>query len=296
MIPRGNYAMSKDIDYRDLVIKDLNYNSYLKVSELLNLQHEVSGRGEGETPHHDEMFFIIIHQTAELWFKEVLHETEILVKSLHQNIISRALKALKRIKGIMNLQVEQIRLLSTLTPIEFAGFREYLKPASGFQSIQYRQIEFTYGIRNPFFLKFFEQLDGVADRLQDIMKEPSVYDDFLRMLDRKFCKIPESVLNRDVSKPWELNTDVVKALYDVYTNTPEDKYHVILLFEALLDLDEALILWRKTHATMVHRTIGHKTGTGGSTGYQFLTSRMDLQCFPELWEVRNLIGGSREGY
>lgn len=284
--------MSKDIDYRDLVIEELNYNSYLKVHELLDLQQEVSGRAKGEAPHHDEMFFIIIHQTAELWFKEVLHETEILVKSFRQGIISRALKVLKRVRGILNLQVEQIRLLATLTPVEFAGFREFLKPASGFQSIQYRQIEFTYGIRNPFFLKFFEKLDGVPDQLQNIMQEPSVYDEFLHMLKAKGYDVPENILKRDVSQPWELNHELVDVLHKAYMNTPEEKYHLILLFEALLDLDETLILWRKTHATMVNRTIGHKTGTGGSTGYQFLTSRESLQCFPELWEVRNLIGGS----
>lgn len=289
--------MSKEIDYQDLVIEELNYNSYLKIHELLNLQKEISGnKSEKKPPHHDEMFFIIIHQTAELWFKEVLHETEILVKSFRQGIISRALKVLKRVRAILNLQVEQIRLLATLTPVEFAGFREYLNPASGFQSIQYRQIEFTYGLRNAFFLKFFEKLDGVADKLQAIMKQPSVYDEFLSMMSKKGHNIPDEVLNRDVSQPWELNEQIVQVLYDAYVHTPEDDYHLILLFEALLDMDQTLIMWRSTHANMVHRTIGHKTGTGGSTGYKFLMERKGLQCFPELWEVRNLIGGSKEGY
>ena len=274
------------VNYKDLVIKELNYSSYLKIPELLSLQQENS-----EPTHHDEMFFIIIHQTAELWFKEVLHETETLREFLREGAVSRAMKVLKRIQAIMNLQVKQIQLLSTLTPVEFAGFRNYLGKASGFQSAQYRIIEFTYGVRNRFFLQFFEKMPEIVQRLEKIQKEPSVYDECMLAMKAAGYPIPAAVLERDVSQEWEVNQDLVQVIHDIYIN-PKEQYHWVLLFEAMLDLDMAITLWRKTHAVMVSRTIGQKTGTGGSMGYAFLTSRENLKAFPELWEVRNIIGGS----
>ena len=181
------------IDYSNLVIEDLNYNSYLKIPELLSLQEQIS-----KPKHHDEMFFIIIHQSAELWFKEMLHETEMLVEAFRNAEVARALKIFKRITAIMNLQVQQIRLLSTLTPVEFAGFREYLRPASGFQSAQFRTLEFTFGVRNPFFLRFFESLPEVHARLKQIQSAPSVYDEFLRCLHKSGHAISSSILERDL--------------------------------------------------------------------------------------------------
>lgn len=276
------------VDYKNLVIEELNYNSYLHVKELLSLQNQVS-----KGPHHDEMFFIIIHQSAELWFKEILHETGILVEALKEGVVSRAMKVVKRISAILNLQVQQIRLLSTLTPVEFAGFREYLRPASGFQSAQYRMMEFTYGIREPFFIKFFEKdLPEVVTKLQEIQKKQSVYDLLLEGLSKQGIAIPTSILKRDVTKTWELDNELVQILKELYEN-PGERYHYVLLLEAMLDLDEALVLWRKTHAAMVARTIGNKTGTGGSAGFNFLKSREDIKAFPELWEVRNVIGGKQ---
>lgn len=274
------------VNYKDLVLKELNYHSYLKIGELLSLQELRS-----KPAHHDEMFFIIIHQTAELWFKEMLHETRILRDAFYEGIVSKALKAFKRIQAIMNLQVQQIRLLSTLTPIEFAGFRDTLKPASGFQSAQFREIEFTYGLRNPFFKKFFANIPDIADRLDHVQKEPSVYDAFMACLKKCGFPVPANIFEREFEKPWELQPEIVALVNDIYHN-PKDHYHLVLLFESMLDFDEALILWRKTHAVMVSRTIGQKQGTGGSAGYEFLKSREDLRCFPELWEVRNQIGGS----
>ncbi|CAM2066230.1 Tryptophan 2,3-dioxygenase [Sulfidibacter corallicola] len=272
------------IDYKDLVLEELNYNSYLKLPELLDLQHLRS------QPHHpDEMFFIIIHQSAELWFKEVLHETTRLVESFRENTVSRALKAIKRIGAIMELQVQQIRLLGTLTPIEFSGFRGLLKPASGFQSAQFREMEFTYGLRNPFFLQFFEKLPDIRARLARIQTEPSVYDEALMCLSRAGYTVPEEILKRDYSKAHEVNERLTRTVRQIYED-PRENFHWVLLFEAMLDLDEKLMLWRKTHAVMVERTIGQKAGTGGSTGWQFLRTREDLKCFPELWDVRNMIG------
>ncbi len=275
------------VDYKNLVIEELNYNSYLKIPDLLSLQHQIS-----VPPHHDEMFFIIIHQSAELWFKEMLHETTILIEAFDQGVVSRALKVFKRLKAIMNLQVQQIRLLSTLTPVEFAGFREYLRPASGFQSAQFRVLEFTYGIREPFFIKFFAKNPEIVARLQKIMGEPSVYDHFLAMLARDKYPVPQALLSRDFAKPWEQNDELVQIFKQMYEKPKDDTYHMVLLMEAMIDFDEALGLWRKTHAVMVDRTIGQKQGTGGSAGFEFLRSRENLKTFPELWEVRNVIGGA----
>ena len=276
-----------EINYQDLVLKDLNYNSYLKVPNLLSLQQQIS-----KPTHPDEMFFIIIHQTAELWFKEIIHETESLKKAFRKSIISRAIKTLKRIRAIMDLQVQQIRLLSTLTPVEFAGFRNFLKPASGFQSIQYRMIEFIYGVREAFFLKFFEKTPDAANQLKAIREKPSIYDECVACLYKNGYAVPQSLLERDVTQPWQTNQELVKVICDIY-ELPREHYHWVLLFEGMLDLDETFVLWRKTHAVMVERTIGRKTGTGGSAGYNFLVSRENIHAFPELWEVRNLIG---EGY
>ena len=273
-------------NYKDLELEELNYNSYLKLDKLLNLQQEISN-----PVHHDEMFFIVIHQTAELWFKEMLHETETLVEGFRSGMVSHALKALKRIGAIMNLQVQQIRLLSTLTPIEFAGFRDLLRPASGFQSAQWRIMEFTYGVRNPFFVKFFEIMPDVKARLEHALTIPSVYDECLFSLNEMSHKLPESLLKRDYSQPREMSEELIKVILDIYEN-PKDNYHWVLLFEAMMDLDESFVRWRKTHAVMVHRTIGNQMGTGGSSGFNFLKSREDTHTFPELWEVRNRIGGS----
>jgi tryptophan 2,3-dioxygenase len=271
-------------DYKNLELKELNYNSYLKVPELLGLQHLLS-----EPPHHDEMFFIIIHQAAELWFKLMRHETAAMIEDLRADSVSRALKKLRRIVGVMDLMVKQINLLNTLTPVEFAGFRDKLNPASGFQSIQFRMIEFTYGIREGFFLKFFEKEPAKKAELETLLKQPSVYDEFLRALDRAGYRVPAALLARDVSQPWTESPELVAVLKSVYEN-PKDNYHWVLLFETMLDFDEKFAVWRNVHMLMVARTIGMKKGTGGSAGYQFLASRAEFKFFPELWAVRTQLG------
>lgn len=276
--------MSESKNYQVKELNELNYNSYLKIPELLGLQHLLS-----DPPHHDEMFFIIIHQAAELWFKLMRHETSSMVEDLRAGSVSRALKKLRRIVGIMDLMVKQINLLSTLTPVEFAGFRDKLNPASGFQSIQFRVIEFTYGIRESFFLKFFEKEPAKKAELEKLLDVPSVYDEFLRALDKAGYKMPASVLHRDLSQPWTENLEVVAALKSVYEN-PKDNYHWVLLFETMLDFDEKFASWRHTHMLMVARTIGMKQGTGGSSGYKFLAGRAEYRFFPELWSVRTQLG------
>lgn len=276
--------MTSEDDYQKMVLKELNYNSYLKVPELLDLQEPRS-----RPAHHDEMFFIIIHQTAELWFKEMLHETSKLREALRRPSISRALKLLRRIHGIMDLQVKQINLLNTLTPVEFAGFREMLRPASGFQSFQFRELEFTYGLRNSFFLKFFDKFPDIAARLDKVMDQPSIYDEVIHALAAEKYPVPKDLLERDVREPWKQHHGLVETIREIYLN-PEDNYHWVLLFEVMLDFDERLANWRHVHNLMVCRTIGSQVGTGGSEGFDFLQSRAGLRCFPELWEVRNYLG------
>ena len=274
------------VDYNDLEFNDLNYQSYLKIDELLDLQHEVS-----DPPHHDEMFFIVIHQAAELWFKSLLHEADWLVGAFRSGSVSRALKVLRRITAIMDLQAQQIGLLATLTPVEFAGFRDLLRPASGFQSAQFRQIEYAFGIRAPFFLMFFEHLPEVVKRLETTRRQPSIYDEAVRAMHRFGYAVPEPLLNRDVSQNWALNEDLVNIIREIYDD-PAENYHWVLLFESMLDFDEKVAKWRNHHILMVSRTIGTVAGTGGSSGVSFLQSRAGLRFFPELWAVRNLLGGS----
>ena len=274
-----------DPDYDDLLFEGLNYNSYLKIPELLGLQNRIS-----EPPHHDEMFFIIIHQAAELWFKEVLHETVALSKALGGGNIYLALKVLKRLTAIMDLQVRQINLLSTLTPHEFAGFRDKLRPASGFQSAQFREIEFTYGLRDPFFLKFFQKRPDLITRLETIQREPSVYDVFIQSLQRIGFQPPVDLTKRDFTQPHTPHVALTAFIKTIYEQS-EKLSDWMLLLEAMVDFDEKFSHWRAIHILVVTRAIGSKPGTGGSAGVKFLRSRADLKCFPDLWEARNHIGG-----
>ena len=277
------------IKYDSLVLEKLNYNSYLKIPQLLDLQELIS-----DPQHHDEMFFIIIHQASELWFKNILHESDKVVEAFRKPSVSRALKGFKRITAIMDLMVKQINLLSTLTPVEFAGFRDNLNPASGFQSVQFREIEFRFGVRDAFFLKFFESKPEVAQKLEEIRKLPSVYDEFWNSLKLLGHSVPSEFVTRDYTQNHSINADLVEVLRSIYTDPGED-YHLCLLFEAMMDFDEKFSLFRSTHMLMVERTIGYKKGTGGSAGYKFLQSRAHLKYFPEIWEVRNHIGSGNYG-
>ena len=286
-------------EYDRLKFEKLNYNSYLKVPELLSLQHLIS-----DGPHHDEMFFIIIHQASELWFKSLLHETGLLVSAFREGSVSRALKVLKRMSAILELLTRQITLLGTLTPVEFAGFRDKLNPASGFQSAQFRMLEFTFGLRDPFYIRYFESMPEVSRRLGEILHSPGVYDEFLSCLAHAGFKVPPDILKGGAStvtgrepgrdsprKPHEGLTRLFKEIYE----SPRDNFHWVLLFEALLDFDSHMAGWRHHHIQSVSRTIGAKSGTGGSSGVAFLQGRAALRFFPELWEVRTIIGGSTYG-
>ncbi len=264
---------------------NLTYGSYLKIPELLTLQHQRS-----DPPHHDEMFFIIIHQAFELWFKECLHEMDLLVSFMRDGSVSRSLKVIKRVNAILDVLVQQIRLLSTLTPVEFAGFRDRLRPASGFQSVQFRELEMMLGLREEFFFRYFDKDPAAQAQLRRRFDNPSVYDEFIRALHRAGYTIERTLLERDVTQPHVVHEGLLRRVREIYTD-PSDNYHWVLMCEALVDLDTLLGLWRSTHAWMVARTIGDQPGTGGSAGVKFLQSRVGIRFFPELWQVRSEIGG-----
>lgn len=268
-------------DYENLQIDELNYNTYLKVPELTSLQQLRS-----DPRHHDEMFFIVIHQSFELWFKEILHEIDLLAAFIDEGNVSRVLKVIKRINAIMTCLTQQIQLLGTLTPKEFSGFREALGTGSGFQSMQFREIEFALGLRDAWFFQFFEQHPHELDHLKARAEQPSIYDKLLNTLKNIGHDIPDSVTNRDFSVPYEMNEQVVEVIRNIY-DEPQENYHMVLLFEALIDLDTMWSTWRSVHILMVSRTIGARKGTGGSAGAAFLESRLPLRFFPEIWEVRN---------
>ncbi|RZA09656.1 MAG: tryptophan 2,3-dioxygenase, partial [Proteobacteria bacterium] len=175
-------------------------------------------------------------------------------------------------------------------PVEFAGFRDALRPASGFQSIQFRVIEFVYGIREEFFLQFFEKDAEKKAELERVRAEPSVYDEFVRALHRAGYAMPAELLQRDVSQGWQESPALVQTLKSIYED-PKDDYHWVLLFETMLDFDEKFSIWRNVHMLMVARAIGMKAGTGGSAGYKFLAGRAEYKFFPELWSVRMEVGG-----
>ncbi len=268
-------------EYRRIPLEELNYNSYLQVPQLLQLQEQQS-----EPPHHDEMFFIIIHQSFELWFKEMLHETDLMVRYFRSGSVSRVLKVVKRINAIMSCLCDQIQLLHTLTPAEFAGFRERLGTGSGFQSVQFREMEFAFGLREEFFLQFFEDDVFGVERLRARWQAPSVYDEFLRAIAAAGYPVPAHLLEGEDGHTHELDPGLVEVLHQLYQE-PDDNYHWILVCEALLDFDMLVSKWRAVHILMVSRTIGGQIGTGGSSGKAFLEQRVHHRFFPELWEVRN---------
>lgn len=256
----------------------LTYASYLKVDELLNLQERKSNPAE-----HDEMLFIIIHQTYELWFKQILHEVDFLRSVLLDNRVGRAIKSSKRINTILKVLVHQVDILETMTPLEFLSFRDFLESASGFQSYQFRELEFALGFKNEYAFRQFESNPKVIERLKSRYNNPTLWDDFLKYLSMNSYNIPEELLQRDFTMKIEPNKAVQDALIEVYRNTPV----IADLCENFVDMDEGLQEWRYRHVKMVERTIGNKTGTGGSSGVEYLKKSLFKPVFPDLWEIRS---------
>jgi tryptophan 2,3-dioxygenase len=254
----------------------LTYSSYLKVDELLKLQQPLS-----EGPEHDELLFIVIHQTYELWFKEMIHEYKAAQKSLESGDTHYSLAILGRIRTIMKICVAQIDILETMTPLQFNSFRDRLGASSGFQSAQFREVEAILGRRDSRAASHLMPEDRT--KVESLMKAPSLWDSTLKYVHSRGFSIPSSILNRDFSEPYEVNLDVQNALLELHRKDPE----AALVCERLVDIDEGLQEWRYRHVKMVERTIGHKAGTGGSSGAEYLASTLFKPVFPDLWEIRS---------
>lgn len=254
----------------------LTYGKYLMIDELLSLQQRRSDE-------HDEMLFITIHQVYELWFKTILHEMDFLLELLEKNNTPRALQTFKRILTILKIMVAQIDVLETMTPLDYLSFRERLESGSGFQSRQFRELEFLLGHKRMRFVEHFPE--GSEDRqiLEQRYVHPGLWDKFLQYLSQqKSCVVPEEALHRDITQPVEASEAVQKMLIGIYRNNPD----VAQVCERLVDLDEGVQEWRYRHVKMVERTIGTKQGTGGSEGVNYLVSTLLKPVFPDLWIIR----------
>ncbi|HEX4965028.1 MAG TPA: tryptophan 2,3-dioxygenase family protein [Thermoanaerobaculia bacterium] len=256
------------------------YTSYLRLDELLDLQTPASGGAE-----HDEMLFIVIHQVYELWFKQVLYEIDLLRRMFEANERPEALAALKRILTIFKTLVAQVDVLETMTPVSFLSFRDRLDSASGFQSFQFREIEVALGHRAPGLASRLPEGSGERRRVEERMAQPSVYDSFLRFLFRNGKPIPLDLLDRDSGQPVVEDERVREVLVRIYHMDPENRE----VCERLVDLDEGLQEWRYRHVKMVQRTIGMKTGTGGSEGFEYLKNTLFKPLFPDLWAIRTAL-------
>jgi tryptophan 2,3-dioxygenase len=269
-----------EVDLRDRT----TYGGYLQLATLLSAQKPLS-----DPPLHDEMLFIVQHQVAELWMKLMIHELEAAIAHLRRDDTDTTLKILSRVKQVQRQLFEQWAVLETLTPTEYMQFRPVLGPSSGFQSLQYRTIEFLLGNKNAGMLKVFDHDPAAQAELRRALETPSLYDEFLRYLARRGHAVPAACLERDVTRPHERTPALVPVLKRIYENTrafwPE--YH---LCEQLVDVEESFQLWRFRHMKTVERIIGHRRGTGGSSGVSFLKKALDLTFFPELIDVRTEIG------
>ena len=258
--------------------RDMSYGDYLHLDELLDAQHPLS-------PEHNEMLFIIQNQTSELWMKLMLHELFAAQANLASNRLQPAFKMLARVSKILEQLVHAWDVLATMTPPEYSALRPYLAQSSGFQSFQYRQIEFALGNKNAAMLKPHAHR---ADRLAAVTRayeSPSLYDEALKAMHRQGLDIPAEYLDRDWTRAYEASDAVEQAWLTVYRN-PDQYWDLYQLGEKLTDLEDAFRLWRFRHVTTVERIIGFKRGTGGTSGVSYLRKMLDIVLFPELWRLR----------
>lgn len=254
----------------------LTYNSYLGIDELLKLQKPLS-----DGPEHDEMLFIIIHQTYELWFKQLIHEFKQAQAALESGDTYYSLSLLGRIRTILKVCVAQIDILETMTPLQFNAFRSYLSSSSGFQSAQFRKVEALLGRRDS---KMTSHLPPkVAEEIAQITKSNSLWDSTLIYLTKQGHQMPEEVLKRDKSQAYTQNKIVQEVLLKLHRSDPQTS----IVCERLVDIDEGLQEWRYRHVKMVERTIGQKIGTGGSSGVGYLSTTLSNPVFPDLWQIRS---------
>jgi tryptophan 2,3-dioxygenase len=256
----------------------VTYSSYLKLDELLALQQPLS-----DGPEHDETLFIVIHQVYELWFKEILHELDYLEAQLERRDAPRALGTFKRILTILKVVVAQIDVLETMTPLDFLSFRARLESGSGFQSFQFRELEFALGAKNPKALDRYDPGTEARQRLERRLNAPTLWDAFLRYLVGAGYPVPKEALERDVKVRVEETPALHPLLIKAYRTDPVTSS----LCERLVDLDEGIQEWRYRHVKMVQRTIGAKMGTGGSSGAAYLETTLNKPLFPDLWAIRS---------
>ncbi len=266
----------------------LTYAGYLRLDRLLTAQEPLSG-GPGVPPRHDEMLFIIQHQTSELWLKLMIHELKAAIAFVREDRLDACFKILARVKLIQKQLFEQWAVLETLTPSEYEAFRPALGTSSGFQSAQYRALEFLLGNKQAAMVDVFRYDAAIHAELSALLHAPSLYDEFLRHLARRGLPVPARCTERDWSQPYARDPDLV-AVFKIIYDDPERWWDAYEMAEKLVDVEESFQLWRFRHLKTVERTIGHKTGTGGSSGVGFLKRALDHTFFPELIDVRTLIG------
>jgi tryptophan 2,3-dioxygenase len=274
-----NFRPLEDDVERDFSTR-LSYGEYLCLDQVLSAQHPRS-----EPRRHDEMLFIIQHQVAELWLKLVLHELRSARQLLRADDLAPALKRLARIKHIQQQLIEQWSVLATLTPSEYMQFRDFLATSSGFQSWQYRAVEFLLGNKHADMVRVFDHDPAAQAQLRELLHEPSLYDEFLRYMSRAGYRIPDSTLDRDWTAPYTLEPELISTFKDIYEH-PHDHWGVYETCEELVDIEDNFQLWRFRHLRTVERIIGSKRGTGGSSGVPFLRKALELTFFPELYAVR----------
>jgi tryptophan 2,3-dioxygenase len=258
--------------------KDMSYGDYLHLDQILTAQHPLS-------PDHNEMLFIVQHQTSELWMKLMLHELRAAVGHLAKDELPTTFKMLARVSKIMEQLVHAWDVLATMTPPEYSAIRPYLAQSSGFQSWQYRCIEFSLGNKNPAMLKPHAHRPDLLAIVEQSWRAPSLYDEALRLLQRRGIAVPASHTERDWTQPYEANDGVEQAWLQVYRD-PEHHWDLYQLGEELTDLEDAFRLWRFRHVTTVERVIGFKRGTGGTGGVPYLRKMLDTVLFPEIWRLR----------
>jgi tryptophan 2,3-dioxygenase len=279
---RNQRALEQGIttDLRDR----LTYDGYLGLDLLLSAQRPVS-----DPPHHDEMLFIIQHQVSELWMKLIIHELRAAIGHLQADRLGPVQKILARVKQVQRQLFEQWSVLETLTPSEYLEFRHALASASGFQSPQYRMIEFLLGNKNADMLRVFDYAPAVQAELRAVLEAPSLYDEFLRHLARAGHPVPADAVERDFSQPHRRRPELVPVFKAIYQDTTTH-WEAYALCEQLIDVEESFQLWRFRHMKTVERIIGHRRGTGGSSGVGFLKQALELTFFPELLDVRTVLG------
>lgn len=259
---------------------EMTYNEYLKVPELLSLQVRQS-----EPPHHDELLFIIIHQAYELWFKLIIHELDSAMAHMKKGEVLRARHFVHRCVEVLKVLVQQIHILETMQPVEFLEFRDRLTPASGFQSMQFREVEFMSGLKEPRYLQFFRNRPDLLAILQARLDSPDLRSHYYDLLRALGFDLPEGASEKERVGDAETCEKITQALIPLYRK-PQENLPLYLLTESLVELDEYLGLWREHHVRVVERVIGFKKGTGGSSGVEYLRATTSKKSFPLLWEVR----------